>query len=70
MLCHSLGGAVILFPLQHFIDPASDLLPCLEAKGPKDCNKGSKFKNGAMKCDKESVLVNFSGKNTFQKLWP
>ena len=29
MLCHSLGWAVILFSLQHFIAPALDLMPCL-----------------------------------------
>ena len=28
MLCHSLGGAVIIIPLQHFIAPAFYLLPC------------------------------------------
>ena len=32
MLCHALGGAVILFSLQHFIAPALDLLPCLQAQ--------------------------------------
>ena len=32
MLCHSLGGAVILFTLQHFIAPALDLMPCLPSR--------------------------------------
>ena len=52
MLCHALGGAVILFSLQHFIALAFDLLPCLQAWGTRDCNKGSKFKKKAMKCSK------------------
>ena len=32
MLHNSLGGAVILFSLQHFIDPALDLMLCLPSK--------------------------------------
>ena len=30
------------FSLQDFIVPALDLLPCLQARGTRDCNKGSK----------------------------
>ena len=33
---------VILISLQHFIAPALDLLPCLQAWGTRDCIKGSK----------------------------
>ena len=47
MLRHSFGGAVIIIYLQHFIAPALDWLPCLQAGGTRDCNKGSKFKKGA-----------------------
>ena len=57
MLCHALGGAVILISLQHFIAPALDLLPCLQAQGMRDCNKGSKFKKGAMRCCKENKIT-------------
>ena len=31
-----------MFSLQHFIAPALDLLPCLQARGTRDCNKCSK----------------------------
>ena len=34
---HSLGGEVIFISLQHFI------LPHLQARGMRDCNKGSKL---------------------------
>ena len=56
MLRHLLG-AVVLISLQHFIAPALDLLPCLQARGTRDCNKGSKFKKGAMKCCKENKII-------------
>ena len=42
MLRHSLGGAVIFISLQHFIAPALDSMPCLQAQGTRDCNKGIK----------------------------
>ena len=42
MLRHSLGGAVFFISLQHFIAPALDLMPCLQARGTRDCNKGIK----------------------------
>ena len=42
MLCHSLGWAVIFISLQHFIAPALDLMPCLQARDTKDCIKGIK----------------------------
>ena len=32
MLCHALGGAVILCSLQHFIAPALDLMACLPSQ--------------------------------------
>ena len=35
------------------------LLPCLQARGTRDCNKGSKFKKGAMKYCKENVSETF-----------
>ena len=38
-----------LFSLQHFIAPALYLMPCLQAQGTMDCNKGIKFKKGAIK---------------------
>ena len=47
MLRHSLGGAVNFISLQHFIAPAFDVMPCLQAQGTRDCNKGIKFKKGA-----------------------
>ena len=34
MLCHALGGAVILFSLQHCIAPALDLLPACKPEVP------------------------------------
>ena len=43
MIRHSLGGAVIFISLQHFIAPALDLMPCLQARGTRDCNKGIKY---------------------------
>ena len=49
MLRHSLEGAVIFISLQHFIAPALYLMPCLQAQGTMDCNKGIKFKKGAIK---------------------
>ena len=36
--------------LQHFIAPAMDLMPCLQAQGTRDCNKGIKFKKGSFNC--------------------
>ena len=53
MLRYSLGGEVIFISLQHFIAPALDLMPCLQARGTRDCNKGIKFKKGAFKCCKK-----------------
>ena len=47
MLYHALGGAVILFSLQHLIAPVFILLPCLQARGTRDCNEGRKFKEGS-----------------------
>ena len=47
MLWHLLGGAVIFISLKHFIAPALDLMPCLQARGTRDYNKGIKFKKGA-----------------------
>ena len=44
MLPHSLGWAVIFISLQHFIAPALDSMPCLQARATRDCNKGIKFK--------------------------
>ena len=35
MLRHTLGGAVIFIPLQHFIAPALGLMPCLKAQGTR-----------------------------------
>ena len=46
MLCHSLAKEVI--SLQHFIAPALDLMPCLQARGTRDYNKGIKFKKEAI----------------------
>ena len=43
MLHHLFGGAVIYLSLQNFIAPALDLMPCLQAQGTRDCNKGIKF---------------------------
>ena len=34
MLCHSLGGEVI-FLMQHFLAPALDLMPCLQAQSTR-----------------------------------
>ena len=31
-----------MFSLQHFITPALYLMPCLQALGMRDCNKGIK----------------------------
>ena len=42
MLRHSLGGEVMLFSLQHFVAPALDLMPGLQASGMSNCNKGIK----------------------------
>ena len=39
MLRHSLGGAVILFSLQHFIAPALGLLPCLPSRQNREAIK-------------------------------
>ena len=50
MLCQALGGEVIFFSLLHFIAPALDLLPGLQARGTRDCHKGSKFKKGVINC--------------------
>ena len=57
MLHHSLGGAVIFISLQHFIAPALDLMPCLQARGTSECNKGIKFKKGATQCCLELLLL-------------
>ena len=40
MLRHSLDGAVTFISLQHFIAPALDLMPCLQARGMRDCKAG------------------------------
>ena len=37
--------------------PCLGLLPCLQAWGMRDCNKGSKFKKGAMTCCKEYKIT-------------
>ena len=50
MLRHSLGGVVILISLVHFIATALDLMPCLQARGTRNCDKGIKFKKKARKC--------------------
>ena len=39
MLQHSLGREVIFLSLQNFISPALDLMPCLQARGTRDCKK-------------------------------
>ena len=54
MLRHSLGKEVI-YSLQHFTSPALDLMPCFQAGGTKDCNKGIKFKKGAINCCNENL---------------
>ena len=36
MLRHCFGGAVIVLSLQHFIAPASNLLPCLPSRGGRE----------------------------------
>ena len=56
MLSHSLGGAVVFISFQHFIAPALDLLPCLQAWGTRDCNKGSKCLQRAMKALKRTII--------------
>ena len=33
-------GGVLFISLQHFIASALDLMPCLQARGTRDCNKG------------------------------
>ena len=42
MLHHSLGGEKKI-SLHHFIDPAPNLMHCLQAQGTRDCNKGIKL---------------------------
>ena len=44
MLRHWLDGVVFFF----FAEPALDLMPCLQGWGMQDCNKGIKFKKGAI----------------------
>ena len=34
----------MVFSLWHFIATALDLMPCLQALGTRDCNKGIKFR--------------------------
>ena len=38
----------LIISLQHFISPALDLMPCLQAQGTGDCNKGINSKKGAI----------------------
>ena len=57
MLHHSFGGAVIFLSLQHFIAFALDLMPCLQARGKRDCNKGIKFKKVAFNCCNERKIT-------------
>ena len=47
MLHHSFRGIEVILYLQHFIAPALDLMPCLQAGGTRDCSKGINFKKGA-----------------------
>ena len=44
--------------LQHLIAHALDLMPCLQAQSPRDCNKGIKFKKGAINCCFSMGLIN------------
>ena len=55
MLRHSLRGAVIFISLQHLIAPASDVMPCFQARGTRDCYKGIKFKKGAKMYSRKEV---------------
>ena len=57
MLRHSLGGVLIFISLQHFIAPALDLLPYVQAQRTRDYNKGSKFKKGAIKYCLETKIT-------------
>ena len=41
---------------QHFIAPALNLMPCLQARGTRDCNKCIKFKKGAYNCGNERKI--------------
>ena len=55
MLHHSFGVAVIFLSLQHFIDPALNLMPCVQAWGIRDCNKSIQFKR-AFNCSNERKI--------------
>ena len=57
MLRHSLAREVLFSSLLHIIAPALDLMPCLQAKGTRDCNKGIKFKEGAINCYFITILL-------------
>ena len=65
MLHHTLGGAGILFSLQHLNAPALDSLPCLQARGMRDCNKGSKFKREIEVLQKNSPVFVIQSTNLF-----
>ena len=39
MLCHSLGGAIIVISLEHFIAPALDLMACLPSRQSREAIK-------------------------------
>ena len=56
MLRHSLRGEEFVFSLKHFIAIALDLKPYLQAWVRRDCNKGIKFKKGAINCCKEGAM--------------
>ena len=60
MLQHSFGKAV--FFSQYCIAPVFDIMPCLQARGTRDCNKGTKFKKGAVNCCNETKI-------SFNSIW-
>ena len=47
------------FHLQHFIAPTLDVIPCLQAQGRRDCNKGIMFKQNHLLLWKEKYLPQY-----------
>ena len=60
MLRHLFGRAVIFVSLPHFITPALDLMPCVQAQGMRDGNKSIKSKKGAINSCNEHCVMRMS----------
>ena len=62
MLCHTCGGAVILFSLEHFIAPALDLMGCLPSWQRREAIKGLNSRREQWSAAKRTIIW---GRNIF-----